>query len=70
MFYYAGKNGNGDMYSWYIPITLKFSGCQPSQFSKNSNEQIINYRYTIITLKLTKLYSTAFAAQFDASLCQ
>jgi len=69
MFYYAGKNGNGD--SSYIPNILKFSGYQANQFSKKSNEQIIiNYTYTngIITLKFNKLYSSAFAAQFDACI--
>jgi len=37
MFYYTGKNGNG--YSWYIPSILKFSGYQPSQFSKNQTNR-------------------------------
>jgi len=65
------KNGNG--YSWYIPSTLYTEMFRLSTKSilKKSNEQIIiNYRYTrgIITLKLTKLYSTAFAARFDASV--
>jgi len=45
MFYYAGKNGNGD--SLYIPSILKFSGYQPSQFSKIKQNITDNHQLQI-----------------------